>query len=147
MKVINYVIKLNTATSLDFIDITDKVRKKVKQSGIKNGMVNIQSLHTTMAIVVQEAEPLLIGDLKKTLEKVSPRTSKYMHDDFERRTINMHPNEPVNGHSHCKALFLPSCVSINIVKADLDIGQWQRIFAVELDDARLRKISVQIIGC
>jgi secondary thiamine-phosphate synthase enzyme len=146
MRIINHVIKLSTTTSLDFIDITDKIKRKIKKSGIKNGVVNIQSLHTTMAIIVQEAEPLLIDDLKKTLEKVAPRTLKYMHDNFEIRTVNMHPNEPANGHSHCKALFLPSCVFINIVKASLDIGQWQRIFAVELDDARSRKISVQIIG-
>jgi secondary thiamine-phosphate synthase enzyme len=146
MKIVNHVIKLSTATSLDFIDITDKIKGKIKRSGIKNGVVNIQSLHTTMAIIIQEAEPLLIGDLKKTLEKVAPRTLKYMHDNFKIRTVNMHPNEPVNGHSHCKALFLPSCVFINIVKANLNIGQWQRIFAVELDDARSRKVSVQIIG-
>jgi secondary thiamine-phosphate synthase enzyme len=146
MKIVNHVIKLSTATSLDFIDITDKIKGKIKKSGIENGVVNIQSLHTTMAIIIQEAEPLLIGDLKKTLEKVAPRTLKYMHDNFKIRTVNMHPNEPVNGHSHCKALFLPSCVFINIVKANLNIGQWQRIFAVELDDARTRKVSVQIIG-
>lgn len=57
---------------------------------------------------------------------------KYMHDNFKIRTVHMHPNEPVNGHSHCKALFL--------------IGEWQRIFAVELDDSRPRRIALQIMG-
>lgn len=146
MKIINHIISLTTNATLDFIDITDKIKKVVKEQGIKNGVVNIQSLHTTMAVIIQEAEPLLIGDLKQTLEKVAPRTVKYMHDNFEIRTVNMHPNEPVNGHSHCKALFLTSNVFLNVVKSGLQLGKWQSIFAVELDDARPRQIALQIIG-
>jgi len=146
MKFINKVIDLKTAATLDFIDITDKVKQKLKKAGIKRGVINIQSLHTTMAIIVQEAEPLLISDLKKVLEKVAPRTVKYMHDNFDIRTVNMHPNEPVNGHSHCKAMFLTTSSFINIVKGKLQLGKWQRIFAVELDSARPRRIALQIMG-
>jgi secondary thiamine-phosphate synthase enzyme len=146
MKIINHLIKLKTATTLDFIDITDKIKAKLKRAGIKRGVVNIQSLHTTMAVLVQEGEPLLIMDLKKVLEKVAPRTVKYMHDNFDIRTVNMNPNEPVNGHSHCKAAFLPTSCYLNIVKGNLQLGKWQRIFAVELDDSRPRQIALQIIG-
>jgi secondary thiamine-phosphate synthase enzyme len=146
MKIINHVIKMTTSATLDFIDVTNKVKKIVKENGIKNGIINVQSMHTTMAVIIQEAEPLLLGDLKKTLEKVAPRTYKYMHDNFKIRTVNMNPNEPINGHSHCKAVFLTPGVFLNIVKSELQLGQWQRIFAVELDDARPRRIALQIIG-
>jgi secondary thiamine-phosphate synthase enzyme len=146
MKIANHVIKLTTSATLDFIDITDKVLKIVKVKGIKDGVINIQSMHTTMAVIIQEAEPLLLGDLKKTLEKVAPRTMKYMHDNFEIRTVNMNPNEPINGHSHCKALFLTPGVFLNITASKLQLGRWQRIFAVELDDARPRMINLQMIG-
>jgi secondary thiamine-phosphate synthase enzyme len=146
MRIINHLIRLKTATTLDFIDITDKIKAKLKRAGIKRGVVNIQSLHTTMAVLVQEGEPLLIMDLKKVLEKVAPRTVKYMHDNFDIRTVNMNPNEPVNGHSHCKAAFLPTSCYLNIVKGNLQLGKWQRIFAVELDDSRPRQIALQIIG-
>ncbi|MDD5490002.1 MAG: secondary thiamine-phosphate synthase enzyme YjbQ [Candidatus Moranbacteria bacterium] len=146
MKIINHLIKLKTATTLDFIDITDKIKTKLKKAGIKRGVINIQSLHTTMAVLVQEAEPLMISDLKKVLDKIAPRTVKYMHDNFEIRTVNMNPNEPINGHSHCKAAFLPTSCYLNIMKGDLQLGKWQRIFAVELDNARPRQIALQIIG-
>jgi secondary thiamine-phosphate synthase enzyme len=146
MKIINHLIKLKTATTLDFIDVTEKIKKILKKAGIKRGVINIQSLHTTMAILVQEAEPLMITDLKKILDKVAPRTFRYMHDNFKIRTVNMHPNEPKNGHSHCKAAFLPTSCYLNITKGDLQLGQWQRIFAVELDNARPRKIALQIMG-
>lgn len=146
MKIVNHILSLTTNATLDFIDITDKVKKIIKEKGIKNGVINVQSMHTTMAVIIQEAEPLLLGDLKKTLEKVAPRTMEYMHDNFEIRTVNMNPNEPMNGHSHCKAVFLTPGVFLNIVKSKLQLGQWQRIFVVELDDSRPRQIALQIIG-
>ncbi len=146
MKIINHIIELSTSATLDFINITEKIKKIVKENGIKNGVINIQSMHTTMAVIVQEAEPLLLGDLKKTLEKVAPKTMRYMHDNFKIRTVNMNENEPINGHSHCKALFLTPNVFLNIVKSELQLGEWQNIFAVELDNARPRKIALQIIG-
>jgi secondary thiamine-phosphate synthase enzyme len=146
MKIINQVIKLKTATTLDFIDITDKVQKKIKEAGIKNGIINIQSLHTTMAVIVNEAEPLLISDMKKLLEKMAPRTYKYMHDNFKVRTVHMHPDESTNGHAHVKAVYLPTSTFINVIKNKLQLGEWQRIFAVELDESRPRKVALQIIG-
>lgn len=146
MKVANHVIKLSTKARLDFIDLTEKVSELVKKSAVKNGVVNIQSLHTTMAVIIQEAEPLLIGDLKKTLEKIAPRTARYVHDNFKIRTVNMNPNERKNGHSHCKCLFLTPNVMLNICQKKIQIGRWQSVFAVELDGEREREVSVQILG-
>lgn len=146
MKIANHIIKLSTHATMDFIDITEKVARIVKKHGIKNGVVNIQSMHTTMAVILQEAEPLLHGDIKKTLERIAPRTAKYMHDNFEIRTVNMNPNEPINGHSHCKATLLTPSVFLNVVENRLQLGQWQRVFALELDNARPRRIALQIMG-
>ncbi|NCQ06509.1 MAG: YjbQ family protein [Candidatus Moranbacteria bacterium] len=146
MRIVNHVIELTTSTTLDFIDITEKIQKKIKASKIKNGVINIQSMHTTMAVVVNEAEPLLIMDMKALLEKLAPRTYKYMHDNFKIRTVNMGPDEKANGHSHNKALHLPTSTMLNVVKNTLQLGTWQRVFAIELDCSRPRKIALQIIG-
>lgn len=146
MKTSNKIINLKTATTLDFIDITDKIQKILKNIKIKNGVVNIQSLHTTMAIIVNEAEPLLIGDMKKMLNRIAPRTAKYMHDNFEIRTVNMCEGECKNGHSHCKSVHLPTSQMLNVVKNNLQLGRWQRVFAIELDRSRPRKVALQIMG-
>ncbi len=146
MKILNHVINLKTATTLDFIDVTEKIQEKIKKVGIKNGVINIQSLHTTMAIIVNEAEPLLIQDMKVLLEKLAPRTYKYMHDNFDIRTVNMCDDECANGHAHNKAIYLPTSTFLNIVKNKVQLGTWQRIFAVELDRSRPRKIALQIMG-
>jgi len=146
MEIKNEIIKLKTATTLDFIDITDKIQKILKNVKIKNGIINIQSLHTTMAIIVNEAEPLLIGDMKKMLNRIAPRTIEYMHDNFEIRTVNMCDGECKNGHSHCKSVHLPTSQMLNVVRNKLQLGKWQRVFAIELDRSRPRKVALQIVG-
>ncbi|OGI17451.1 MAG: hypothetical protein A3J63_04295 [Candidatus Moranbacteria bacterium RIFCSPHIGHO2_02_FULL_40_12b] len=146
MKIVNHIINLTTSATLDFIDVTEKIQKKIKEAGIREGVINIQSLHTTMAVIVNEAEPLLIEDMKKLLEKLAPRTYKYMHDNFEIRTANMCDGECANGHSHNKALHLPTSVMMNIKENNLQLGTWQRVFAIELDRSRPRRIALQIMG-
>ncbi len=146
MKIKNHIISLATKATLEFIDITDDILSAIKKCGIRNGIVNIQSLHTTMAIIVNEAEPLLIDDMKKMLERVAPETAEYDHDNFEIRTVNMCDGECQNGHSHCKALLLSPSQLLNIVDAKLQFGRWQRVFALELDRARPRQVALQIIG-
>jgi secondary thiamine-phosphate synthase enzyme len=139
-------IRVETRAPLQFIDITESVADAVRSSGVREGFVNVQTRHTTTAILIGEHEPLLMDDLKRTLERVAPCHGEYRHDDFSVRTVNMCPDEEKNGHSHCKALFLRCSECLNIVEGHMDLGQWQRIFLVELDRARLRTVSLMILG-
>ncbi len=146
MRIISQLVGIQSAATLDFIDITDRVREKITESGITDGLVNIQSLHTTMAVIVNESEPLLISDMKKTLEELAPESREYAHDNFDLRTVNMCDDECANGHAHNKALHLPTSVLLNVVGGKLQLGGWQRVFAIELDRSRERQIALQIIG-
>jgi secondary thiamine-phosphate synthase enzyme len=139
-------IHLRTRDCLQFIDITEEVRAQVAGTGIRDGIVNIQTLHTTAMVMVNEHEPLLLEDLARALEALAPRGYRYRHDDFAVRTVNLTPNENPNGHAHCKALFLRSSESLNLVNGEIQLGPWQRIFFVELDCARDRTLSVIVMG-
>jgi len=136
---------LKTAETLEFIDVTKEVATIVARSGIRDGIVNVQTRHTTGAIIINENEPLLLQDLSDQLERMAPQMAEYQHNDFSRR-IDIPPDEPANGHSHCKALFLPASVMINIADGELQLGRWQSVFFIELDDARERKVSVLVMG-
>jgi secondary thiamine-phosphate synthase enzyme len=136
---------IDTSECLEFIDITDRVASRVAASGVQNGIVSIQSAHTTAAVLVNENEPLLIEDMKRVLERLAPRTDAYRHDAFEMRA-NLSPNEPVNGHAHCKAMFLRTSETIGVTGGRLQLGRWQRIFLVELDDARRRTVFINVLG-
>lgn len=143
----NSIFEFTTKEKFDFIDITAKAQEFIKKSQIKNGLLNIQTFHTTTAVIVNENEPLLLEDFKNNLEKIAPQNSKeYNHDDFTRRKINLCANECKNGDAHCKAIHLPVSVTLNIVNSEIQLGQWQRILFVELDRSRERKIQLQVIG-
>jgi len=146
MKTFNKIIDYRTKGEFDFLDITDQVKDFIKESQIKNGLINIQTFHTTAALMVNENEPLLLEDIKRSLEHLSPKKLIYRHDDFKVRTVNVCSDECVNGHAHCKAIHLPVNVTLNIIEGNLQLGQWQRIFFVELDRARPRKYQFQILG-
>jgi len=140
-------ISLHTSECLQFLDLTPLVRDEVRRSGVRSGFVNVQSLHTTTAILVNENEPLLISDMKKMLEQAAPRRRAYRHDDYSIRTVNLAPGESPNGHSHCKAILLGASETLNIVDGSLELGRWQSIFLVELDRPRPRTVSLMILGC
>jgi secondary thiamine-phosphate synthase enzyme len=145
-KVFHDALHLQTSEGLQFIDLTQEIRAIVAASGIANGIVNIQTRHTTTAVIVNEHEPLLLEDLKETLKRLAPQQAHYRHNDFAIRTVNMTPDESPNGHAHCRSLLLSSSATLNIIDGTLQLGRWQSIFFIELDHARPRTVAVTVLG-
>ena len=135
-----------TTKPTEFIDLTARIQSLVADSGIDVGFVNIQTLHTTTAIVVNEGEPLLLSDFATQLERAAPRDRHYRHDDLIARTVNITAEERVNGHAHCRALLLPTSACLNVCEGTVMLGMWQRVFLVELDGPRVRHVSVLVAG-
>jgi len=146
MKINHKTLEFKTKEEFDFIDFTQEVEKFVAENQIKNGLINIQTLHTTAPLLLNENEPLLLEDFKNHLRNLSPKDLPYDHNDFSRRTVNVCQDECQNGHSHCLALHFPANLVLNIINGKMQLGQWQRIFLVELDKPRERKIQLQIVG-
>jgi len=139
-------ISVTTRHPTEFVDLSEQVNALVADSGIHAGLVHVQSLHTTTAIVVNEHEPLLLADFAALLATTAPLESAYRHDDMSARTVNLAPGERPNGHAHCRALLLGSSVSLNVADGILQLGRWQRLFLVELDGPREREVSVLLLG-
>jgi secondary thiamine-phosphate synthase enzyme len=139
-------IRVRTEQPTDFVDLTDRLKALVNEAGIRLGFVVVQSLHTTVAVVVNENEPLLLTDFATALENAAPATARYRHDDSAMRTVNVTADERVNGHAHCRALFLGFSVCINVIDGTLHLGAWQRVFLAELDGPRDRELSVMVVG-
>jgi secondary thiamine-phosphate synthase enzyme len=142
----HFRIRVTTERSMEFIDLTERIEGLAAEAGIRAGLVNIQSMHTTTAIVVNEHEPLLLVDFAALLTRLAPKEASYHHDDMDVRTENLAPGERPNGHAHCHALLLGSSVSVNIADGRLQLGRWQRVFLVELDGPRVREVSVLVSG-
>jgi secondary thiamine-phosphate synthase enzyme len=139
-------IRVATGRAMEFIDVTARIEALAAEAGIHTGLVNVQSLHTTTAIVVNEHEPLLLADFAALLARTAPRDAAYRHDDMEVRTVNVAPGERANGHAHCHALLLGTSALLNVADGRLQLGRWQRVFLVELDGPRDREVSVLVLG-
>ena len=146
MKILNKELEFQTKGLFDFIDLTGEVKNFVKESQVEDGLVNVQILHTSAALIVNENEPLLLEDFKANLEKSALHSLEYQHDDLNKRTVNVCPDECVNGHSHCKAIHLLVNATLNLIKGEIQFGQWQSVLLVELDRSRKRKVQIQILG-
>jgi secondary thiamine-phosphate synthase enzyme len=139
-------LRITTAQPVQFIDITDEASRVVGESGVRTGIINVQSLHTTVAIILNEHEPLLLGDFAALLERTAPLGIAYYHDNLDVRTVNVGPGERFNGHAHCRALLLGSSVCLNVVDGELQLGRWQRLLMIELDGPQARDVSIVVAG-
>src|SRR5688500_16203528 len=104
-----------TNAPIEFLDITDHVVDAVRSTRLANGLVSAVSRHTTMAVRIQEAEPLLIEDLVGFLRRLAPSSDHYLHNDFRIRTHHMHADESPNGHSHCLQFLLGSSETVPVM--------------------------------
>lgn len=139
-------IRVETSRPAEFIDITSRLQARVAETGIRDGLVNVQTMHTTTAILVNEHEPLLLLDFAALLARIAPEHGVYQHDDMTARTVNLAPGERPNGHAHCRALLMPSSASLNLCGGQLQLGRWQRVFLAEMDGPRSREVSVLVLG-
>jgi len=141
---------LTTESCGQFVDITDDVLATVERSGVRDGQVVVFSPHTTCAVLINEHESGFIDDFVELMEELAPRAEHYYrHDDLDRRTQGIEDDTAdfPNGHSHVRSALLSSTSqTIPIVDAKPMLGTWQRVFFIELDRARPRKVFVQVTG-
>jgi secondary thiamine-phosphate synthase enzyme len=141
--------RLRTAGGLTVTDITDDVVAAVAESGVRNGICCVYSPHTTCSVRVNELERGFLEDFAVLLKRIVPTEHYYAHDDWDRRTENINPEEMDvgNGHSHCMSMLMgPAGESIPIRDGELCLGTWQRVLFLELDRVRDRRWLVQVVG-
>src|SRR5262249_21386785 len=107
--------------------------------------LHLRALHPTLGLTVNETDPPLLGALQAMRERVAPRPHASEHDALPRRT-GVGPGEPRNGHAHCRHLFLLPACTLLVEAGRLVLGQWQSVFAVELDGPRKRQLALQMDG-
>jgi secondary thiamine-phosphate synthase enzyme len=133
MRIFNQTLTFSTDGEIDFIDLTDNVRKVVRESGVKNGLVHVFAPHATGVIVLTEYDSSLLSDIRNVLERLIPKRASY-HD-------------PSDGRSHLRSMFLCPDRTLPIVDGHVTLGTWQSLFFIETDvHPRRRTIIVQVLG-
>ncbi len=146
MTVYKKEIQFETKSQIEFVDVTQMVREAVDDSKIQNGQVLIFAPHSTMSVIINHNEPLLLQDFARVLYKLAPADEQYSHDLFELKKNTPISDGRSNGHSHCKAMFLGTSGVVPVVQGELVLGVRQSVFCVDLDGSRKRSAIIQVIG-
>ncbi|MDZ4171646.1 MAG: secondary thiamine-phosphate synthase enzyme YjbQ [Methanobacteriaceae archaeon] len=135
MKIINKEIDIKTSSRMEIIDISSKISEILDASGLKQGIINIFTRHSTSAVVINENEPRLINDFENFLKEIISENKSYGHNAIDN-----------NADSHLRSFLLGTGQSVPFENYKMDLGTWQSIFFVELDGPRNRKVKITIIG-
>src|SRR5436189_3023480 len=131
-----------------FVDVTDDLRRAIKDSGVTDGCAVAFCAHTTAALLINEWEDGALADLRARLDALVPGGVYYAHDDLERRTQNLQEgHERENGRSHVAQMIVGGTShAIPVVAGEPAFGQWQRLLLFELDEPKERSVLFHVFG-
>ncbi|RJX50079.1 secondary thiamine-phosphate synthase enzyme YjbQ [Halonotius pteroides] len=121
-------LTVETDSQTECIDITDRVAATLPDDA--DGVCTVFSQHTTMGVVVNEAESRLLDDLAAALDELIP-DSGWQHDEIDD-----------NADSHVRAMLVGESVTIPVADGTPQLGRWQSILAVECDGPRSRTLTL-----
>ncbi len=129
-------ISLKTEKRIQVVRITDKVESAVRESGVREGLVLINPMHITAAVVVNDNERGLHEDYLRMLERLIPYKGDYRHNDTGEDNAASHMWRQLMGHQ----------VTLAITGGQLDLGTWEQVFYFEFDGMREKRVLIKIIG-
>jgi len=135
------VLAVRTTTRLELVNLTGRVQDAVRDAQVREGLVLVSSLHTTLALMVNEWQEALLEDIREMLGDLIPAEKDYRHNDPRYSDCDRK-----NAHSHLQATLLGHSLSFGVVGGRLALGQFQAIIAAELDGPRERQVAVQIFS-
>ena len=134
-------LTVETDERIELVDLTDRLMTLARQQGVREGFVNIWSLHTTCALFINEFQSALLADIKQLLEHVVDRDAEWRHNDPAFSDCDR-----MNADSHLRAMLLGHSMTLQISGGEIVLGQWQRVLMAELDGPRARSLRVQVVG-
>jgi len=128
-------IKVRSHEREEMIEFTDEVRRRLRESGAREGVCLLFVQHTTAGLTVNEnADPDVPRDILHALRTLIPQHGM----DFR------HNEE--NSDAHLKTSLVGTSVTVPFADGELLLGRWQGIFLCEFDGGRERQIVIDIIG-
>ena len=131
----NWTITVRSREREQFVEFTDEVRQRLKESGAREGVCVLFVRHTTAGLTVNEnADPDVPRDLLHALRTLIPQHG-----------MNFRHGEE-NSDAHLKASLVGSSVTIPFHDGELLLGRWQGIFLCEFDGGRERQVIMTLMS-
>lgn len=126
-------IEIKTSEKNEMIDIMDKIKKVVENSGIMHGIIVIYVPHSTAGVTVNKNyDPVVQEDIMNRMNELVPRDGHYQHIEG-------------NSAAHIKASIFGSSVTLVLSNGHIELGMFQSVFFCEFDGPRKRKFLVKVM--
>ena len=122
-----------------FYNFTTNTLNWLDKQKIKNGILNINILHTSASLVIQEnADPDVLYDLKNFFNKLVPMDTKlYKHSTEGKDDMP----------AHIKSALTNNQLTISLKNKKLILGTWQGLYLFEHRiEKQTRVLSHHLIG-
>jgi secondary thiamine-phosphate synthase enzyme len=139
MKSHTHYLTLNLPTKMGFMNITSEVEKALAASGVREGLMLVNTMHITSSVFINDDERGLHHDFGVWLEDLAPFNPDPNHYHHNRTGED-------NADAHLKRQIMGREVVVAITKGKLDFGPWEQIFYGEFDGHRNKKVLIKIIG-
>jgi len=140
-KMFNRIVDWITSERMQLINITDRINEVVRKSGVRDGMVHLQSLHTTTSVFINEWQDALLHDVRSFLDQLVNR-----EDDWRHNNPQYSDCERKNADSHLRGMLMGQSLCLQVRNSTVLLGTWQSIILAEFDGPRSRSVSVQVSG-
>jgi secondary thiamine-phosphate synthase enzyme len=119
------IIELATGKREELVDVTDRVRCIVRDSGVREGICVVYAQGATAAIMIQENwDESVPIDVVNFLHRLVP-PGVWLHD-----------RQDDNGDAHIKAGLVGPSETVPVIDGELGLSRWQGMFFCEFDGPR-----------
>ncbi len=130
--------KVRLAAEFGHRDVTGEIVRLVAESGVNQGIAVVSLTGSTGAVTTIEYEPGALADLRRALDQLAPANEDYAH--------NARWGDG-NGFSHVRSALLKPSLAIPVTDGELQLGTWQQIVVINLDNRpREREIVAVVVG-
>jgi len=140
-KIFSRILDWITNDRMQLLNITERINEIVRKSGVRDGLVHLQSLHTTTAVFINEWQDALLHDVRGFFDNAVDRHGYYRHNDPEYSDC-----ERKNADSHLRGMMMGQTLCLQVRNANVLLGTWQSIILAEFDGPRSRSLAVQVSG-
>ena len=126
-------IRVETNERYEFVSITEKVKRAVREAGVEEGVCLVSSTHTTAAVTVNEDYD---RDVPRDLAAACRAFIEGLDVSFE--------HAEGNSDSHLLTSLFGQSQRLLVRGGEPDLGRWQGVFLAEFDGPRSRTVRVAV---
>jgi secondary thiamine-phosphate synthase enzyme len=126
-------IRVETNERYEFVSITEKVKRAVREAGVEEGVCLVSSTHTTAAVTVNEDYD---RDVPRDLAAACRAFIEGLDVTFE--------HAEGNSDSHLLTSLFGQSQRLLVRGGEPDLGRWQGVFLAEFDGPRSRTVRIAV---